>query len=112
MCDRNTYLFLSGHNLEDIHRLDDGGLRYTMQNLSYSLNKRKRWLLPEIIEQRIGQYPQKMFERRLSGNQQGRSNTLRRSHVYYECVRDVEISVTILAIYCINPMEHDHYLPS
>ncbi|CAF3624713.1 unnamed protein product [Rotaria sp. Silwood1] len=46
----------TGHNLEDVHRLDDGNLRYTTHNLTYSLNKKKRWLLPDIIQERICEY--------------------------------------------------------
>lgn len=47
------YFFFSGHSLDDEHRLNDGNLRYGTRNLTYSLNKKKRWLLPDIIEQRI-----------------------------------------------------------
>ncbi len=46
-------MFFRGHGLEDEHRLHDGNLRPSSANLTYSLNKKKRWLLPEIIEQRI-----------------------------------------------------------
>ncbi|CAF4221288.1 unnamed protein product [Rotaria sp. Silwood2] len=46
----------TGHNLEDVHRLYDGNLRYTTHNLTYSLNKKKRWLLPDIIQERICEY--------------------------------------------------------
>ncbi|CAF1307476.1 unnamed protein product [Rotaria sordida] len=46
----------TGHNLEDVHRLYDGNLRYTTHNLTYSLNKKKRWLLPDIIKERICEY--------------------------------------------------------
>lgn len=42
-----------GHGLADEHHLNDGDLRYGTRNLTYSLNKKKRWLLPEIIEERI-----------------------------------------------------------
>lgn len=45
--------FCRGHGLEDEHRLHDGNLRYSPRNLTYSLNKKKRWLLPKIIEERI-----------------------------------------------------------
>ena len=48
--------FFSGHNLDPEHRLDDGGLRYATNNLIYSMNKKKRWLLPDIIEQRLCEY--------------------------------------------------------
>ncbi|UJR14052.1 hypothetical protein I4U23_001049 [Adineta vaga] len=43
----------TGHQIQNIHQLNDGGLHHIMPNLKYSLNKRKRWLLPDIIEQRI-----------------------------------------------------------
>ncbi|CAM4852693.1 unnamed protein product [Rotaria socialis] len=46
----------TGHNLEDIHRLYDGNLRYAIHNLTYSLNKKKRWLLPDIIRERICEF--------------------------------------------------------
>jgi hypothetical protein len=49
----NKYFSFSGHSLEDEHRLNDGNLRYSTHNLTYSLNKKKRWLLPDIIEERI-----------------------------------------------------------
>lgn len=39
--------------MEEEHRLQDGNLRYAPRNLTYSLNKKKRWLLPKIIEERI-----------------------------------------------------------
>ncbi|CAF0909099.1 unnamed protein product [Adineta ricciae] len=42
-----------GHNITDAHELNDGGLPSTRANLTFSLNKKKRWLLPDILEQRI-----------------------------------------------------------
>lgn len=53
LCDTPLRFSFSGHNLDESHRLNDGGLRHTVRNLQYSLNKKKRWLLPDIIEERI-----------------------------------------------------------
>ncbi|CAF1120532.1 unnamed protein product [Adineta steineri] len=56
-----------GHNLEDIHRLHDGNLRHTTRGLTYSLNKKKRWLLPDIIEERICEYNPKLKDSKSEG---------------------------------------------
>ena len=46
----------SGHGVVDEHRIDDGNLRCNVRPVTYSLNKKKRWLLPEILEERIRQF--------------------------------------------------------
>ena len=48
--------FFSGHGIIDEHEIHDGGLRCLGRPVTYSLNKKKRWLLPSILEERIRQF--------------------------------------------------------
>jgi hypothetical protein len=52
-CNLRLFYLTRGHNITEEHRLHDGGLPCLPVQLTYSMNKRKRWLLPDIIEQRI-----------------------------------------------------------
>jgi hypothetical protein len=77
-------LFFRGHGLDEVHRLHDGNLRSSSTNLTYSLNKKKRWLLPEIIEQRICEHTPYAEVRKVKKGDQISTNDERLKIVMYE----------------------------